>query len=143
MVLLIREIMRPEFLAVPPERDAASCVREMVARHQGFVLVVEGGQTVGIATEWDFMAKVLGAGRDPATVPIGEIASRPVRYVRADTPTLDVIEDMSHQGIRRMVVTDGQKTVGVVTAKDVFRAFRAYMDKVSSDIARLQSSTLP
>jgi CBS domain-containing protein len=140
MVLLIREIMRSDFIAVPPDRDAASCAREMVARREGFVLVVEGDRTVGIATEWDFMEKVLGAAKDPTTVRIGEIATRPVRFVQADTPTLDVIEEMSHQGIRRMVVSDGQRTVGVVTAKDVFRAFRAYMEKVSADIARLQSS---
>ncbi len=141
MVLLIREIMRPDFLAVPPERDVASCVREMVSRHEGFVLVVEQGRTVGIATEWDFMQKVLAPGRDPAAVPIGEIATRPVKFVRADSPTVDVIEEMSHLGIRRMVVTDGKTTVGVVTAKDVFRAFRAYVDRVSSDIARLQSTS--
>jgi CBS domain-containing protein len=139
MVLLVREIMRREFLAVPPDRDVRRCVEEMAQRREGFLLVVEEGRTVGIATEWDFVAKVLAAGRDPATTLVGEIATRPVRFVPADAPTADVIEEMSQQGIRRMVVEEGGRTVGIVTAKDVLRAFRAYMDRISSDIAKMQS----
>ena len=140
MVFLIKDIMRREFLTFPAERDVASCLREMVARREGFALVAEGGQVNAIATEWDFVEKVLAAGRDPATTRIGEIASRPLRSVRVDANTVDVVEEMSTHGIRRMAVVDGNKVVGVVTGKDVFRAFRAFVDKVSSDIAKLQSS---
>ena len=142
MVLRIKDIMRSEYLAVPPDTDVHRCVAEMVRRREGFVLILEEGRTTAVATEWDFMEKVLAPGRDPHAVRIGEIASRPVKTVRADAPTIDVVEAMAQQGIRRMVVVDGERTVGGVTAKDVFRAFRTYMDRVSSDIARLQSMTL-
>ncbi|MHB8352062.1 MAG: CBS domain-containing protein [Thermoplasmata archaeon] len=142
MVLRIKDIMHPDYLAVPPDLDVHRCVAEMVRRREGFVLIVEDGRTTGVATEWDFMEKVLAPGRDPHTVRIGEIATRPVKTVRADAPTIDVVEEMSMRGIRRMIVVDGDRTVGVVTSKDVFRVFRAYMDRVSSDIARLQSMTL-
>jgi signal-transduction protein with cAMP-binding, CBS, and nucleotidyltransferase domain len=142
MVLLIREIMRSDFLAVPPDRSALECVQAMVARHEGVVLVVDGGKTVGIATEWDFMAKLFALEKDPRSIRIAEIATQPVRTVDAKTPTIDVIEAMADSGIRRMVVTEGDRTIGIVTAKDVFRAFRAYMDRVSSDIAKLQSMSL-
>lgn len=140
MVFLIKDIMRREFLTFPAERDVFACLREMVARREGFALVAEGGSVNAIATEWDFVEKVLAAGRDPHATPIGEVASRPLRSVRIDAPTMDVVEEMSSRGVRRMVVLDGTNVVGVVTGKDVFRAFRAYVDKVSSDIARLQSS---
>jgi CBS domain-containing protein len=142
MVLLIRDIMRSDFLAVPPDRTVLECVEAMVARHEGVILVVDGGRTVGIATEWDLIQKVLGVHRDPASIRISEIASRPVRTVAATTPTIDVIDEMAESGIRRMVVTEGDRTLGIVTAKDVFRAFRAYVDKVSSDIAKLQSTAM-
>lgn len=140
MVFLIKDIMRREFLTFPAERDVASCIRDMVARREGFALVSEGTAVNAIATEWDFVEKVLAAGLDPSATPIGRIASRPLRSVRVDASTVDVVEEMSSHGIRRMAVTDGAKVVGVVTGKDVFRAFRSYVDKVSSDIARLQSS---
>jgi signal-transduction protein with cAMP-binding, CBS, and nucleotidyltransferase domain len=47
---------------------------------------------------------------------------------------------MVQRGIRRMVITDRGKVVGVVGAKDVLRSFRAYVDRITADIARLQSS---
>ena len=142
MVLLIKEIMRPDFLSVPPDRSALECVRAMVDRREGVVLVVEAGRTIGIATEWDFVSKLLAQEKDPRTVTIAEIATRPVQSVGAQTPTVDVIDQMAKSGIRRMVVTEGDRTVGIVTSKDVFRAFRAYMERVSSDIAKLQSMSL-
>ncbi|MGI0052839.1 MAG: CBS domain-containing protein [Thermoplasmata archaeon] len=142
MVLRVQEIMHRDFVSVPPEADVLTCVNEMVRRREGFVLVIDGGRAWGMATEWDFMEKVLAPGRDPRRVRIGEIATRPVKSVRADTPTVDVVEEMSQRGIRRMMITEGDRTVGVVTAKDVFRVFRAYMDRISSDIAKLQSTTL-
>lgn len=142
MVLRVKDIMHSDYLSVSPDLDVHRCVAEMVRRREGFVLVVVDGRTIAVATEWDFMEKVLAPGRNPHEVRIAEIATRPVKTVRADTPTIDVVEEMSARGIRRMVVVDGDRTVGVVTAKDVFRAFRAYVDRVSSDIARLQSMTL-
>ena len=142
MVLLIKDIMRTEFLSVPPDQSVRGCLEAMMQRREGFALVREGVRTRGSVTEWDFMERVLYAGRDPNTTRIDEIASRPVRTVALTAPTMEVVEAMAHGGIRRMVVTDGERTVGVVTAKDVFRAFRSYVDKVSNDIARLHSMTI-
>jgi CBS domain-containing protein len=141
MVLLVKDIMRTEFLSVAPDQSVRRCLEQMVQRREGFALVREGERTVGIVTEWDFLERVLAPRKDPEATRIEEIASRPVRGVSLTTPTMDVVEEMSRSGIRRVVVTDGDRTVGIVTSKDVFRAFRSYVDKVSSDIARWHSMT--
>ncbi|HEV2316641.1 MAG TPA: CBS domain-containing protein [Thermoplasmata archaeon] len=141
MVFLIRDLMATEFPTFPAHEDARSCLEELVRRREGYALVVEDGRTVAIVTEWDFIEKVLARGRDPSKITIGEIASRPVKSVALSSPTMDVVEEMQRQGIRRMVVVDGDRTVGVVTMKRIFEAFRKYVDQVSSDIARLQSAT--
>ncbi len=143
MVLVVRDIMRREFLAVPAERDVRSCAEEMARRHEGFALVTEAGRAAAIVTEWDFLERVIAAGRDPARVPIGEVASRPVKSVPVDAPTIDVVDRMGREGIRRMVVLEAGLPVGVVTSKEVYRVFRAYVDRVSSDNARLQSNPMP
>ena len=142
MVLLIRDIMRSDFLSVGAEQSVRSCLEQMVQRREGFALIREGDRTRGIVTEWDFLERVLFVGRDPVTTRIDEIASRPVRSVEVTAATMEVVEAMARSGIRRMVVTEGERTVGVVSAKDVFRAFRSYVDKVSNDIARLHSMSL-
>ena len=144
MVLRARDIMETKLLTVDVELDALECARRMVAARRGYAIATRGGPATisGIVTEWDFLERVLFVGRDPVTTRIDEIASRPVRSVEVTAATMEVVEAMARSGIRRMVVTEGERTVGVVSAKDVFRAFRSYVDKVSNDIARLHSMSL-
>ena len=141
MVFLIKEVMQREFLTAPPDRDVFGCIQEMVRRREGFLLVVDQGRTIGIVTERDLIGKVLATGRDPHALRVHEIASQPVKSVEANTPTMDVVEEMSKGGLRRVAVVEGGRTVGVVTGRDLFRAFRKYVDQVSTDVARLQSTS--
>ena len=137
---MIRDVMQKEFLAVPPELRVLACVQEMVRRREGFALVVEAGRAVGIVTEWDLIEKVLAAHRDPESVRVAEVASHPIKTVRVDTPTMDVVEEFARSGIRRALVMEGDRPVGVVTGRDLFRAFRTYVDQVSADVAGLHST---
>ena len=51
-----------------------------------------------------------------------------------------VVARMAQEGIRRMVVTQGGRVVGMITSRDVIKAFKPYVDKISADISRLQPS---
>ena len=140
MVLTIREVMDTRFPAVDATLSALDGVRRMVAERHGYLLILQDGRPDGIVTEWDFIERVLAKGLDPPAVLLGSIASRPVVSCDAATPTSEVVDRMVEKGIRRMVITDGGRVVGVVGAKDVLRSFRAYVDRISADIARLQST---
>lgn len=140
MVLTIREVMDTRFLVTDPELPALEGARRMVQERHGFLLLLKDGAPDGIVTEWDFIERVLAKGLDAKSVPVGSIASRPVVSCDAGAPTAEVIDLMVRRGIRRMVITDQGRIVGVVGSKDVLRSFRAYIDRVSADIARLQSA---
>lgn len=140
MVLTVKEVMDREFLTGPGSTTVADATRRMVAARHGYFLIVEGGRPTGIVTEWDLVEKIVAGGRDAGTTTIAEIASTPVVACDQDEATQDVIARMVERGIRRMVVTGGGQVVGVVGAKDVLRIFQQYVDKVSGDIAKLQSS---
>ena len=132
--------MHTPVLTVDPTSTALDCARRMAEARQGYAVLLKEGQMVGIVTEWDFLAKVLARGIDPATTSVGTFASTPVTMCDADDPTDQVVERMARSGIRRMVVTQGGRAVGVITSKDVIEAFKPYIDKLSADISRFQPS---
>lgn len=140
MVLTIKEVMDTRFVTATDDLSVHEGARRMVAARHGFVLLLDQGRPSGIVTEWDLVEKVVAQGADPRTLTLGSIATRAVVSCDQHAPTADVIDLMVERGIRRMVITDGGKVVGVVGAKDVLRSFRAYVDRISTDIARLQSS---
>lgn len=140
MVLTIKEVMDSRFPAVSGELSCLDGVHRMVHDRQGYLLLVQDSRPVGIVTEWDLVERVLAKGIDPAAIPLASVASQPVVSCDQGMATSEVIDQMVEKGIRRMVITREGRVVGVVGSKDVLRIFRAYVDRISSDIARLQSS---
>jgi len=145
MVLLAKNIMDATFLSMDDGTDALTCVRAMVAARKGYAIVTRGGpqSVVGIVTEWDFLEKVFGTGKDPASVTLREIASPNLQSCSPETPTDEVVTTMARLGIRRLVVRSGTDVVGVITTRNILATFRQYIDKLSSEIAGYQSSLTP
>jgi CBS domain-containing protein len=140
VVVKAREIMHTDVLTVDPTVSALDCARRMTEAHKGYAVLLREGRMVGIVTEWDFLAKLVAHGVDPATTPVSTLASSPVAFCDADTPTDEVVERMAREEIRRMVVTQSGRVVGMITSKDVIKAFKPYIDKISADISGFQPS---
>ena len=139
VVFTARQIMHTEVLTLDPSVDCLTASRKMVEAHHGYVVLARGeGQPVGIVTEWDYVEKIVARGIDPSSKRLEEIATPDVITCDLETPTDRMVEIMATRGIRRMLVTENGKIVGVVTSKDVIRIFREYVNRLSADIARLQ-----
>lgn len=145
MVLRAKEIMDTDPLLVDEETNALACSLRMVAVRKGYAITTrgEGGAVTGIVTEWDFIEKVLAAGRDPATVRLREIASPNLYSCAPETPTDEVASRMAAHGVRRMVVRSGETVVGVIASRHLIAAFREYVDRLSAQIAAGQASGSP
>jgi signal-transduction protein with cAMP-binding, CBS, and nucleotidyltransferase domain len=142
MVLVAKDIMEKTVLTVDDSVDALTCARTMAAQHKGYAILVHPpGKIAGIVTEWDYLAKVVAPGLDPAKTSVREIATAVVDACGPDTPTDEVVAAMAEKGIRRMVVRSGDQVLGIITARTVLRMFREYVDKVSSEIAGFQTTT--
>ncbi|MGC2360324.1 MAG: CBS domain-containing protein [Thermoplasmata archaeon] len=141
MVLLARDIMEKTVLTVDEGTDALTCARTMAQQHKGYAVLTRAPGTIsGIVTEWDYLSKIVAPGLDPSKVGVREIATTVVDSCAPDTPTDVVVTTMAEKGIRRMVVRSGDRVLGIITARNVLRMFREYVDKVSSEIAGYQAS---
>ena len=140
MVLVAKDIVERDFLSFPQDANALDAARQMKAKSHGFVIIESpDGNPEGIVTEWDYLAKIVAESRDPARVKLGEIMTGDLVSVDANEGLDQVAQIMTQKGIRRVLVIKGHETLGVITAKTMLSRLKDYVDRVSSQIARLQS----
>ncbi len=139
MVLVAKDIVEKDFLSLSRSTSALEAARQMKARGNGFVIIASGSGPEGIVTEWDFLSKIMAEGKDPAGMKLGDIMSSSLVSVDGNEGIDQVAEIMTQRGIRRVLVISDHKVLGVITAKTMLSRLKEYIDKVSSQIARLQS----
>ncbi len=143
MVLFAKDIVEKEFLSLPRETTALDAAQQMKSKHHGFVVVVTAdGKPEGIVTEWDYLSKLVTEGKDPSKVRLGEMMSPDPVTVKASEGIDQVAQLMSKKGIRRVLVLQDGTLIGIITAKTVLASLKNYVDRVSSQIARLQAPRL-
>ena len=140
MVLVAKDIVEKDFLSLPKNTSALDAAHQMKAKSHGYVIIASGGgDPEGIVTEWDFLSKIVAEARDSARVTLGDIMTSNLVSVDANEGIDQVAQIMTQKGIRRVLVIKDHHVVGVITAKTMLSRLKEYIDKVSSQIARLQS----
>jgi signal-transduction protein with cAMP-binding, CBS, and nucleotidyltransferase domain len=135
-----KDLAERDFISLTREASVLEAARAMKVRRHGYIVVVSrDGVPEGIATEWDFVDKVIAEGRDTSTTKLGDIMSTGLVTVKAGDAFEDVTLLMVRRGIRRVLVLEDGKVLGIVTAKIVMSKLKEYVDKISSQIARMQS----
>ena len=76
----------------------------------------------GMLTDRDIVVKVLGAGKDPASVKAGDLAQGEAVTIGADDDADEILRTMTEHKVRRLPVIDGHTLIGIVAQADVARA---------------------
>ena len=102
--------------------DTVAAALDLLARHRiGALMVMDGEQLEGIASERDCALKVTMRGRSAAEVRVGEIMTRSVITVLPSQPLEDCMQQMTERDIRHLPVVDGGRVVGMVSIGDVVK----------------------
>ena len=119
-VYVVRDVMSKPLITVDGEASTQDAIMLMVEKNIGALIVTEKGEPVGILTERDVMKKCCPQATCRA-VKVKEIMSKPVITVEGETPIGRAVETMTNKNIRRLLVTENGKIVGIVTQKDLMR----------------------
>ena len=120
--MAIRDLMTPNPTTCEPSTTVTDVARLMASEDVGPAPIVEGERLVGIVTDRDLVVRVLAEGRDPSSTTVGEIASSDLVTVTPDTELQEALNLMSDNQVRRLLVTEGDRLVGIVAQADVARA---------------------
>jgi len=109
-------------VTVPKEAPVLEVIRLMAENHIGSVLVMQGDELLGIATERDYARKVILQGRSSAETPVGQIMSHPVVTVSPMDTAQTCMALMTERRIRHLPVLDEGKIIGMVSIGDLVKA---------------------
>ena len=116
----VKEIVVGQDLVTVNSRVPVSeAARMMAARNIGAVPIADGGRLVGIFSERDALTRIVAAGRDPASTPIGEVMSSELVVARTDESCETCLERMRQAHIRHLIVLDGERMAGIVSMRDL------------------------
>ena len=89
-----------------------------------FLVVMNEGLPEGVLSESDFVRKIAAEDRKSSDVLISEIMSYKFRSVDPDTTIEDAVQKMLNNNIRRLLILEDEKLVGVITQTDLARNLR-------------------
>ncbi|MBW2268403.1 MAG: CBS domain-containing protein [Deltaproteobacteria bacterium] len=125
---LVREPLRVvptrEPIILPASETATVAMRAMQREHRGCVIVTDDGtrdsKLQGIFTERDVLLRIVDRGKNPATLPIGEVMTPEPDCLAVESTVAHALNKMSVGGFRHVPVVDDQhRPAFVVSVRDV------------------------
>jgi CBS domain-containing protein len=122
-------------VAVSREAPVLEAIRVMAEHHIGAVLVMEGEQLIGIASERDYARKVILQGRSSHDTAVAVIMSSPVVCVGPHDTVAECMSIMTEKHIRHLPVIESERVVGVVSIGDLVKEM---IEEQKQEISLLQ-----
>ena len=105
--------------SVIPDQAVYDALKLMADKNIGALLVLDKDRLVGIFSERDYARKVILKGKSSKNIPVKEIMSSEVVYVRPEQTIQDCMALMTDRHIRHLPVLEGKQLVGMVSIGDV------------------------
>lgn len=113
----VEELMRRRVETIREDGSAEDALKRMRSRKLRHLVVVRDGGVVGIVSDRDLAALLVGDFRLDRT--ISQVMSRGVAVVEPGTPIEDAARLMRRRKIGALPVVDGRKLVGILTVADL------------------------
>jgi PAS domain S-box-containing protein len=118
--------MSTNVATVSPASSVVSAAKIMSSNNVSCLIVSDNGDVLGIVTETDMLKKTVAYGNDFCQMKVEQIMSSPVRSIPRDLSVMEASGIMETANIRRLVVLDKGRSVGIITQTDMVRALGSY-----------------
>ena len=115
----IREIMRKDVVTIESDKSALEAACLISEKDISFLVIMDNDSPIGVLSESDFVRRLAANDKKPSDVMISEIMSRKFRWVEPETKIEDAIQKMLNNNIRRLIILENGKLVGVITQTDL------------------------
>jgi len=122
---LVRHLLESKgsaIYSIEPHKPVLDAIRVMAERTIGALLVMDGGQLLGIVSERDYARKVILKGRSSADTAVRDIMTAPVLTVAPGDSVNHCMKLMTEKRVRHLPVADGGRVIGMLSIGDLVKA---------------------
>jgi CBS domain-containing protein len=130
----VGDIMTQNPITSSPDITLLECAKLMVKKGTGSLILKESGKIAGIITQDDILwALVKKSAKDLDKIKAGDIATRKVYTITAESSVEDAMKKMQTTKFERLPVVSNGELVGLLTMKDIL----AFSPGLSNDLREL------
>ena len=119
--LEVGDIMTQDIATICPGSSVVSAAKIMSDKNISCVVVSVNGDLSGIITETDLLKKGVAKGNDFRKMTVEQVMSTPVHSLLRNFSVLDASKIMEAENIRRLVIVEDERLVGIITQTDIVR----------------------
>ena len=120
----IRDIMQKNVITIEHDKTAYDAECLISEKDISFLVIIKDHLPNGVITESDFVKRLTARDKKASEVIISEIMSNKFRCVNPEPEIEDAIQKMLNNNIRRLLILDDAKLVGVLTQTDLTEFLR-------------------
>ena len=119
---IVKNVMTKSVITIDKDNSVFAAAKAMSKKGIGSIVVTDEGKPIGIITERDILQRVVAKGLDASRTKMKDTMSKPLMTINGNMPIINAIRIMEKNKVRRLLVIEKGKLVGIVTQRDLLRA---------------------
>jgi len=108
-----------KMLTIDTGLTVSDAAKAMVEAKVDSILVYTNYNVIGIVTIKDMLAEIIAKGKDPSKIAIGKLVHRKIIKINKDATVRKAIDLMKKNDIRRLVVWNDERPIGLISRKTI------------------------
>ena len=122
---IVRDIMQKNVITIESEKKALDAAMILKEKQISFLVVIDKIKPIGIVSERDIVRKIVADNKEASSTPLELIMSKNFKWVKPNSSIEEAVQKMLNNNIRRLVVLDNEKLVGLITQTDLTEFLRS------------------
>ena len=121
----VRDIMEKNVITIDHTKNALDASVILKEKEISFLVILKKGKPEGIVSERDIVRKIAAKDIKSSQIQLEEIMSKNFKWVEPETEVEHAVQKMLNNNIRRLIVLEDEKLVGVITQTNLAEVLRS------------------
>ena len=132
----VRDVMTANPCTCSAHATLQEVARKMLDEDVGFIPLMDKGRIAGVITDRDLAVRATAKGVDPRKARAIAFGTERAETAAADADVDEAIRLMEHWQIRRLLVVEGERPLGVVSLGDLAEATPRQAEEVLVEVSK-------
>lgn len=134
--LTVRDVMTANLLTCTLDATLQEVAQRMIEADSGIIPLIDQGRPVAVITDRDIAVRAVAKGVDVKTAKAREFSTPAAEHIAPDASVEEACEQMEHWHIRRLLVVENDRLVGIVSLGDLAETVREHADHVLVEVSK-------